>query len=111
VDVRQVKQQRGVRRRLIPPRSAGQAEATRPAAPLRTAGREHSAALAAADPVQASVNDAQDQSGTRQVTAPGYDTMTGLSTPNGSAFIKDLRSGTKHPTRRIRSARGHTEHL
>jgi hypothetical protein len=42
------------------------------------------------------VNDAQDQSGTHQVTAPGYDTMTGLGTPNGSAFIKDLRSGTKH---------------
>jgi subtilase family serine protease len=39
------------------------------------------------------VNDAQDQSGTRQVTAAGYDTMTGLGTPNGSAFIKDLRSG------------------
>ena len=43
------------------------------------------------------VNDAQDQSGTHQVTAPGYDTMTGLGTPNGFAFIKDLRSGTKHP--------------
>jgi len=49
------------------------------------------------------VNDAQDPSGTDQVTAPGYDTMTGLGTPNGSAFIKGLRSGKKHPTRR----RGH----
>jgi subtilase family serine protease len=39
------------------------------------------------------VLDAQDTSGTDQVTAPGYDTMTGLGTPNGSAFIKDLRSG------------------
>jgi len=39
------------------------------------------------------INDAQDASGTRQVTAPGYDTMTGLGTPNGSAFIKALRSG------------------
>jgi subtilase family serine protease len=44
------------------------------------------------------VNDAQEQRGTHQVTARGYDTMTGLGTPNGSAFIKDLRSGTKHPT-------------
>jgi subtilase family serine protease len=39
------------------------------------------------------VNDAQDASGTGQVTAPGYDTMTGLGTPNGSAFIQGLRSG------------------
>jgi subtilase family serine protease len=39
------------------------------------------------------VNDAQDASGTDQVTAPGYDTMTGLGTPNGAAFIKGLRSG------------------
>jgi subtilase family serine protease len=39
------------------------------------------------------VNDAQDPGGTDQVTAPGYDTMTGLGTPNGSAFIKALRSG------------------
>ena len=39
------------------------------------------------------VLDAQDTSGTDQVTAPGYDTMTGLGTPNGSAFIKGLRSG------------------
>jgi subtilase family serine protease len=39
------------------------------------------------------INDVQDESGTRQVTAPGYDTMTGLGTPNGPAFIKALRSG------------------
>ena len=37
--------------------------------------------------------DAQDASGTSQVTAPGYDTMTGLGTPNGPAFISGLRSG------------------
>jgi subtilase family serine protease len=37
-----------------------------------------------------------DASGTDQVTAPGYDTMTGLGTPNGSAFIKGLRSAKKH---------------
>jgi subtilase family serine protease len=46
------------------------------------------------------VNDAQDPSGTHQMTAPGYDTTTGLGTPNGRAFITGLRSGTKHPTRR-----------
>jgi subtilase family serine protease len=40
------------------------------------------------------INDVQDESGTRQVTAPGYDTMTGLGTPNGPAFIRALRSGT-----------------
>ncbi len=31
---------------------------------------------------------------TDQVTAPGYDTMTGIGTPNGSAFINALRSGS-----------------
>jgi subtilase family serine protease len=45
------------------------------------------------------VNDAQDQRGTDQVTAPGYDTMTGLGTPNGSAFIKGLRSAKRQSTR------------
>jgi subtilase family serine protease len=39
------------------------------------------------------INDAQDVSGPHQVTAPGYDTMTGLGTPNGSALIQGLRSG------------------
>ena len=39
------------------------------------------------------LNDAQHMRGTSQVTAPGYDTMTGLGTPNGPAFIKELRSG------------------
>jgi subtilase family serine protease len=37
--------------------------------------------------------DAQTPGETSQVTAPGYDTMTGLGTPNGSAFIDALRSG------------------
>jgi subtilase family serine protease len=45
------------------------------------------------------INDAQHRRGTRQVTAPGYDTTTGLGTPNGSAFINGLRTGGKHPTR------------
>jgi subtilase family serine protease len=39
------------------------------------------------------INDAQEAGGTHQVTAPGYDTMTGLGTPNGSAFLRALRSG------------------
>jgi hypothetical protein len=38
------------------------------------------------------MTDAQ-SGGTHQVTARGYDTMTGLGTPNGSAFINGLRSG------------------
>jgi subtilase family serine protease len=42
------------------------------------------------------VNDAQDAGGTHQVTAPGYDTMTGLGTPNGRAFIRTLRTSKKH---------------
>lgn len=37
--------------------------------------------------------DDQDAGATDQVTAPGYDTMTGLGVPNGLAFIKGLRSG------------------
>jgi subtilase family serine protease len=45
--------------------------------------------------VSVGVFDTQDTSGADQVTAPGYDTMTGLGTPNGSAFIKGLRSGKK----------------
>jgi subtilase family serine protease len=48
--------------------------------------------------VVAEVNDAQDQRGTKQVTAPGYDTMTGLGSPNGPAFIKALRSGKQPST-------------
>jgi subtilase family serine protease len=44
---------------------------------------------------QVGVIDAQDRPGTRQVTAPGYDTMTGLGTPNGSAFLAGLRAGAK----------------
>jgi subtilase family serine protease len=37
--------------------------------------------------------DAQIPGDTSQVTAPGYDTMTGIGTPNGAEFIKGLRSG------------------
>ena len=36
--------------------------------------------------------DDQDPRFTSQVTAPGYDTITGLGSPNGTAFINALRS-------------------
>jgi subtilase family serine protease len=51
---------------------------------------------------QVGLNDAQGVPGTRQVTAAGYDTMTGLGTPNGSAFIDALRTGRKRRTRSTR---------
>ncbi|SEG90632.1 Pro-kumamolisin, activation domain [Actinacidiphila yanglinensis] len=37
------------------------------------------------------VFDAQDRGQTQQVTAKGYDTMTGVGTPNGAAFLTALR--------------------
>ena len=40
-----------------------------------------------------SVFDDQNRSATNQVTAPGYDTMTGLGTPRGNAFIAALQAG------------------
>jgi hypothetical protein len=40
-----------------------------------------------------SIFDSQLPKYTSQVAAPGYDTMTGVGTPNGSAFINALRSG------------------
>jgi subtilase family serine protease len=42
---------------------------------------------------QVGVFDAQPAGRGHQVTAPGYDTMTGLGSPNGSAFLEALRSG------------------
>ncbi|WP_405976400.1 protease pro-enzyme activation domain-containing protein [Streptomyces sp. NBC_00988] len=39
------------------------------------------------------VFDAQKRSDTQQVTAKSYDTMTGIGTPNGAAFIAALRRG------------------
>jgi subtilase family serine protease len=41
-----------------------------------------------------SIFDSQLPKYTSQVTAPGYDTMTGVGTPNGAAFIDGLRSGS-----------------
>jgi subtilase family serine protease len=43
------------------------------------------------DPASVDVFDSQDRAYTTQVTAKGYDTMTGLGTPNGAAFIAGLR--------------------
>jgi subtilase family serine protease len=37
------------------------------------------------------VFDSQERAFTKQVTAKGYDTMTGVGTPNGAAFITGLR--------------------
>jgi hypothetical protein len=37
------------------------------------------------------VFDSQEHASTAQVTAPGYDTMTGLGTPDGAAFLSALR--------------------
>jgi hypothetical protein len=46
-----------------------------------------------------SLFDDQDPRHTHQVTATGYDTMTGLGTPSGAAFIDGLRSAAR-PRRR-----------
>jgi subtilase family serine protease len=44
------------------------------------------------------VFDAQKRPATQQVTAKGYDTMTGVGTPNGAAFIAALHRGLwTHP--------------
>ena len=43
------------------------------------------------DPASVDVFDSQERAYTTQVTARGYDTMTGLGTPNGTAFIDGLR--------------------
>jgi len=37
------------------------------------------------------VFDSQERACTQQVTAKGYDTMTGVGTPNGAAFVTGLR--------------------
>jgi subtilase family serine protease len=53
-------------------------------APERTSGWRHPAS---------ETFDTQTAGETSQVTAPGYDTMTGLGTPDGTAFIDALRAG------------------
>ncbi len=42
-------------------------------------------------PTAVEVFDSQEQAETQQVTVKGYDTMTGVGTPNGAAFIAALR--------------------
>lgn len=41
------------------------------------------------------VFDSQERAYTQQVTAKGYDTMTGVGTPNGAAFIAALRRAAR----------------
>ncbi|PWI44749.1 peptidase S53 [Streptomyces sp. ICBB 8177] len=41
------------------------------------------------------VFDSQERAYTGQVTAKGYDTMTGVGTPNGAAFLAGLRAGDR----------------
>jgi hypothetical protein len=43
------------------------------------------------DSASVDVFDSQDRAETDQVTAKGYDTVTGVGTPNGLAFILGLR--------------------
>ncbi|HWG27045.1 S53 family peptidase [Actinospica sp.] len=45
------------------------------------------------NPASLDTFDYQDPSYTTQVTAKGYDTMTGIGAPNGAAFINALRKG------------------
>jgi subtilase family serine protease len=59
--------------------------------------QQNRAAYIAPDDTSTSANvdvfDAQKRPDTQQVTAKGYDTMTGIGTPNGAAFIAALRRG------------------
>ncbi|MDI5974147.1 protease pro-enzyme activation domain-containing protein [Streptomyces sp. SL13] len=68
------------------------------ALPISTsAPQQNRAAYVAPDDTFTSVGvdvfDAQKHPDTQQVTAKGYDTMTGLGTPNGADFINALRRG------------------
>ncbi|MEV8548115.1 protease pro-enzyme activation domain-containing protein [Streptomyces sp. NPDC051572] len=68
------------------------------ALPIRTSTpQQNRAAYIAPDDASSSASvdvfDAQKRSDTEQVTAKGYDTMTGIGTPNGAAFIAALRRG------------------
>lgn len=56
--------------------------------------RNRAAYLPASGPLESAgidVLDSQEPAYTEQVTARGYDTMTGLGTPNGTAFLAGLR--------------------
>jgi hypothetical protein len=43
------------------------------------------------------VFDSQERADTQQVTAKGYDTMTGVGTPDGAAFVTGLRRAADRP--------------
>jgi subtilase family serine protease len=53
--------------------------------------RDAYTAASGSDPVMLDAFDSQNPAYTSQVTAKGYDTMTGVGTPNGLAFITALR--------------------
>lgn len=53
------------------------------------------------NPAAVVVFDSQEHAHTQQVTAKGYDTMTGVGTPNGAAFIAGLRRRA-HPQKSVR---------
>jgi subtilase family serine protease len=52
-------------------------------------------AYIAGDPISIDVFDSQERTYTEQVTARGYDTMTGVGTPNGAGFITGLRRAVR----------------
>ncbi|MFE9448042.1 protease pro-enzyme activation domain-containing protein [Streptomyces sp. NPDC006739] len=58
-----------------------------------TPGQDRGAYVAGDGSVGLDVFDSQERAYTGQVTAKGYDTMTGVGTPNGAAFIAGLRAG------------------
>ncbi|MEV6115892.1 protease pro-enzyme activation domain-containing protein [Streptomyces sp. NPDC052109] len=58
-----------------------------------TPQQDHGAYVADDGSAGLDVFDSQERSYTGQVTAKGYDTMTGVGTPNGAAFIAGLRAG------------------
>ncbi|QMU69954.1 protease pro-enzyme activation domain-containing protein [Streptacidiphilus sp. P02-A3a] len=62
-----------------------------------TAPQQDRAAYIAPDDSFSTANvdvfDSQNRPDTQQVTAKGYDTMTGIGTPNGAAFVAALRRG------------------
>lgn len=61
-----------------------------PATPQQDRGA-YLPASGSSDTAGVDVFDSQEHAYTAQVTAPGYDTMTGLGTPDGAAFLSGLR--------------------
>jgi hypothetical protein len=54
-------------------------------------GRDAYTQASGLNPTDIDVFDTQERRYTQQVTAQGYDTMTGLGTPNGAAFLAGVR--------------------